>query len=133
MITDKELNHLDLDLLHLKQLLKGNRGRTRGADHLGSRGARSRRPSLASGSQGRRRLDVEVAVPARGRRDLELSGRASGGGTGCAGSTKRDAVAAVAELPAAPVLPRSVRVCGVGCGGGAVNLVLRAVVPTPSL
>jgi hypothetical protein len=28
MITDKELNHLDLDLLHLKQLLKENRGKT---------------------------------------------------------------------------------------------------------
>jgi hypothetical protein len=90
-------------------------------------------PSLASGSQGRRRLDVDVAVPARGRLDLERCGRASGGGTGCAGSTKRDAAAAVAELPAATVLPRSVRVCGVGCSGGAVNLVLRAVVPTLSL
>jgi hypothetical protein len=72
-------------------------------------------PSLASGSQGRRRLDVEVAVPARGRRDLSRCGRGSDGDTGCAGSTKRGAAVAVAELPAAPMLPRSVMVCGVGC------------------
>jgi hypothetical protein len=45
-------------------------------------------------------------VPARGRRDHEQCGRASGGGTGCVGSRKRASVAAVAELPAAPVLPR---------------------------
>jgi hypothetical protein len=54
-------------------------------------------------------------VPARGRQDLVRCGRGSGGDTGCAGSTKRGAAAAVAELPAAPVLPRSVRVCKVGC------------------
>jgi hypothetical protein len=70
MITDKQRDHLDLDLLNLKQLLKKTDGRQGVADHRGLRGARSRRPSPASGSQGRRRLDVEVAVPARGRRDL---------------------------------------------------------------
>jgi hypothetical protein len=70
MITDRQLNHLDLDLLHLMQLLKETEGRRGVVDHRGLRGARSRRPSLASGSQGRRRLDVEVAVAARGRRDL---------------------------------------------------------------
>jgi hypothetical protein len=65
--------------------------------------------------QGRSRLDAGDAVLARGRRDLVQCGRGSGGDTGCAESTKRGAAAAVAELPAAPVLPRSVSVCGLGC------------------
>jgi hypothetical protein len=105
MITDKQRELLDLDLLNLKQLLRENREDSSAADHRGLTGARSRKPSLGSWSQGRRRLDVEVAVPARGRRDLVRCSRGSGGDTGCAGSTKRGAAAAVAELPAAPVLP----------------------------
>jgi hypothetical protein len=115
MITDKQHDHLDLDLLHLIQLERETEGKRGGADHRGWTGARSPKPSRGSRSQGRPRLDVGVAVPARGRRDHVQCGRGSGGGTGCVGSRRRASVAAVAELPAAPVLPRSVRVCGVGC------------------
>jgi hypothetical protein len=115
MITDKQHDHLDLYLLHLIQLERETGEKRGDADHRGSTGARSPKPCRGSRSQGRPRLDEGVAVPARGRRDHEQCGRASGGGTGCAGSRKRASVAAVAELPAAPVLPRSVRVCGVGC------------------
>jgi hypothetical protein len=39
MITDKELNHLDLDLLHLKQLLKKQR-ENEGAQTIWVRGER---------------------------------------------------------------------------------------------
>jgi hypothetical protein len=113
MITDKRRDHLDLDLLRLIQLEKGNRGKTRGRRPSGLDG--SAESEAMSRSQGRPRLDAGVAVPALGRRDHVRCGRVSGGGTGCAGSTKRVSAAAVAELPAAPVLPRSVRVCGVGC------------------
>jgi hypothetical protein len=115
MITDKRHDLLDLDLLHLKQLLRENRGESGGADHRGWTGARSPKPCCGSRSQGRPRLDAWDVVPARGRRDLVRCGRGSDGDTGCGGSTKRGAAAAMAELPAAPVLPRSVRVCGVGC------------------
>jgi hypothetical protein len=45
-------------------------------------------------------------VPARGRRCHVQCGRASGGGTVCVGSRKTASAPAVAELPAAPVLPR---------------------------
>jgi hypothetical protein len=45
-------------------------------------------------------------VPARGRRCRGRCGRASGGGTVYDGSRKKASAAAVAELPAAPVLPR---------------------------
>jgi hypothetical protein len=115
MITDKQHGYLDLDLLHLIQLEREPEGKRGDADHRGWTGERSPKPCRGSRSQGRPRLDAGVAVPARGRRDHERFGRASGDDTGCAGSRKRASAAAVAELPAAPVLPRSVRVCGVGC------------------
>jgi hypothetical protein len=67
---------------------------------------RSRTPSRRSWSQGRPRLDVGEAVPARGRQCHERCGRASGGGTVYVGSRRKASAAAVAELPAAPVLPR---------------------------
>jgi hypothetical protein len=66
----------------------------------------SRTPSRGSWSQGRPRLDAGEAVPARGRQCHGRCGRASGGGTVCVGSRKKASAAAVAELPAAPVLPR---------------------------
>jgi hypothetical protein len=39
MITDKELNHLDLDLLHLKQLLKETEGKRGGRRPSGFEGS----------------------------------------------------------------------------------------------
>jgi hypothetical protein len=77
-----------------------------GADHRGWTAVHSRTPSRGSWSQGRPRLDAGEAVPARGRRCHGRCGRASGGGTVCVGSRKKASTAAVAELPAAPVLPR---------------------------
>jgi hypothetical protein len=114
MITDKRRDHLDLDLLRLIQLGKETEG-NKEAQTIGLDGSAGPKPCRGSRSQGRPRLDAGDAVPARGRRDLVRCGRGSGGGTGCAGSTKRASAAAVAVLPAAPVLPQSVRVCGVGC------------------
>jgi hypothetical protein len=66
----------------------------------------SRTPSHGSWSQGRPRLDAGEAVPSRGRRCHGRCSRASGGGTVCVGSRKKAPAAAVAELPAALVLPR---------------------------
>jgi hypothetical protein len=39
MITDKQHDHLDLDLLNLKQLLKKNRGKTGGRRPSGFEGS----------------------------------------------------------------------------------------------
>jgi hypothetical protein len=66
----------------------------------------SRTPSRRSWSQGRPRLKAGEAVPARGRRCHRRCGRASGGGIVYVGSRRKASAAAVAELPAAPVLPR---------------------------
>jgi hypothetical protein len=63
-------------------------GETRGADHRGWTEVQSRTPSR------------------QGRRCHGRCGRASGGGTLYVGSRRKASAAAVAELPAAPVLPR---------------------------
>jgi hypothetical protein len=66
----------------------------------------SRTPSCRLWSQGWSRLDAGEAVPARGQHCRRRCGRASGGGTVYVGSRRKASAAAVAELPAAPVLPR---------------------------
>jgi hypothetical protein len=90
---------------HLIQLIKEQRGN------------KGRRPSgldggaeLDANSQvvvaGAARLDAGEAVAARGRRCRGQCGRASGGGTMYVGYRRKASAAAVAELSAAPVLPR---------------------------
>jgi hypothetical protein len=90
-------------------------------------------PSLASGSQGRRRLDVEVAVPAR---DDGISHDAVEGRTVTPGAPDPRRGARRRQWRSFPPLQCSLGRLGfVGQGvcGGAVNLVLRAVAPTHSL